>query len=267
MEISKKMQIPLGMTILVLALTAVPVTHAQDSAASGGVKKQAAFDPKDLSGQWSGGLGGGLHSVGKQPAMLPEAQAKFDANTAELKTPGGVITVDPTFGCEPPGVPRIYDLGSSLIEVYQAKDRPERIFLFYEVIHTWRTIWMIDRLMPDNGGVPLALGYSLGHWEGSDLVVDTTGFSDWGWINRAGYPHSDALHVVERFHRADREHLRLDITLNDPKAYAQPWKMAIDFTLKPDWDFAESFCRPSESSTFKANGGLTGTDPNSPPVK
>ena len=101
--------------------------------------------------------------------------------------------------------------------------------------------------MPDNGGVPRALGYSLGHWEGNDLVVDTTGFADWGWINRAGYPHSDALHVVERFHRADLEHMRLDITLNDPKAYAQPWKMAIDFTLKPDWDFAETFCRPSES--------------------
>jgi hypothetical protein len=75
------------------------------------------------------------------------------------------------------------------------------------------------------------------------------------------------LLVVERFHRIDRDHMRLDLTLNDPKAYTQPWKMAIDFTLKPDWDFAESFCRPSESADFKANGGLSATDPNAPPVK
>jgi hypothetical protein len=237
-----------------------PPAPAQNAPASVPSKNQPAFDPRDLSGQWSGGLGGGLHSAGKIPPMLPEAQAKFDANTAELKTTG-VITIDPTFGCEPPGVPRIYDLGSSLVEVYQAKDKPDRIFLFYEVIHTWRTVWMNGRPMPDNGGIPRALGYSLGHWEGNDLVVETAGFSDWGWVNRAGYPHSDALQVVERFHRIDRDHMRLDLTLNDAKAYAQPWKFAIDFTLKPDWDFAETFCRPSESANFKGSGDLTATDP------
>ena len=215
-----------SMALLVMTLTISPALFAQSAAPSNPVKKQPAFDPHDLSGQWSGGLGGGLHSVGQPPAMLPDARSKFEANTAELKT-GGTITVDPTFNCEPPGVPRIYDLGSSLVEVYQAKDRPDRIFLFYEVIHTWRTIWMNNRPMPDNGGVPRALGYSLGHWEGNDLIVDTTGFSDWGWLNRSGYPHSDALHVVERFHRADQEHMRLDVTLNDPKAYANPGKWPL----------------------------------------
>jgi hypothetical protein len=270
MEIPMKMQKPLTISVaaLVMALAGAPVVLAQSAAPSSAAGNLPAFDPRDLSGQWSGGLGGGLHSVGKAPSMLPEAQARYDANTAELKTAGGTITVDPTFRCEPPGVPRIYDLGSSLVEVYQAKDRPDRIFLFYEVIHTWRTIWMNNRPMPDNeGGVPRALGYSLGHWEGNDLVVDTAGFADWDWINRGGYPHSDALHVVERFHRADRDHLQLDITLNDPKAYAQPWKMAINFTLKPDWDFTENFCRPSESANFKENGGLTPLDPSAAPAK
>jgi hypothetical protein len=260
---------PIKIAAIVLALAAAPAALAQGTAASAASAKSpaaAAFDPRDLSGQWSGGLGGGLHSIGKPPALLPEAQAHFDANTAELKT-SGVITIDPTFSCEPPGVPRIYDLGSSLVEMYQAKDRPDRIFIFYEVIHTWRTIWMNGQPMPDNGGVPRALGYSLGHWEGDDLVVETSGFSDWGWVNRGGSPHSDALKVVERFHRIDHEHMRLDLTLNDLKAYAEPWKMAIDFTLKPDWDFAETFCRPSESANFKGNGDLTATDPGKPSSK
>jgi hypothetical protein len=262
------MQKPLAISIgtLVMVLALAPTMPAQNAAASSAAKNQPVFDPKDFSGQWSGGLGGGLHSIGKPASLLPEAQAKFEANTAELKTTG-VITVDPTFSCEPPGVPRIYDLGSSLVEMYQTKDRPDRIFIFYEVIHSWRTIWMNGRPMPDNGGVPRAFGYSLGHWEGNDLVVDTTGFSDWGWVNRGGYPHSDALHVVERFHRMDREHMRLDLTLNDPKAYAEPWKMAIDFTLKPDGDVAETFCRPSESANFKGSGDLTATDPGTKPAK
>ena len=256
-----KLQIssPIVMAALGLALALCPASPAQNAPPVSPAKSQTPFDPRDLSGQWSGGLGGGLHPVGK-PSMLPEAQAKFAANTAELKTTG-VITIDPTFSCEPPGIPRIYDLGSSLVEMYQAKDRPDRIFLFYEVVHTWRTIWMNDRPMPDNGGVPRAFGYSLGHWEGNDLVVSTSGFSDWGWVNRVGYPHSDALHVTERFRRLDHDHMRLDLTLNDPKAYAEPWKMFIDFTLKPDWDFAETFCRPSESASFKGNGDLTATDP------
>jgi hypothetical protein len=260
-----------GLMRLLLLAFAIPAVLAcgalaQNAAPKGAAMSQTAFDPRDLSGQWSGGLGGGLHAAGKPPEMLPEAQARFEANTADVRTAGTIIS-DPTFSCEPPGVPRIYDLGSSLVEMYQSKDRPDRIFIFYEVIHTWRTIWMNGRSMPDNGGVPLALGFSLGHWEGNDLVVDTTGFSDWGWINRTGYPHSDALHVVERFHRADREHMHLDITLTDPKAYTLPWKMTIDFTLKPDWDFTETFCRPSESSIFKKEGGLTATDPSATPDK
>lgn len=264
MEISITMRKNLAITIVALALVlaAAPFSFAQTAPGSNPPKNQPPFDPKDLSGQWSGGLGGGLHFTGQAPPLTPEAQAKFDSNTAELKSTG-VITVDPTFSCEPPGVPRIYDMGSSLVEFYQSKDRPDRMFIFYEVIHTWRTIWMNGRPMPDNGGVPRALGYSMGHWEGNDLVVDTTGFSDWGWVNRAGYPHSEDLHLVERFHRIDRDHMRLDLTLNDPKAYAQPWKMFIDFTLKPDWDFAETFCRPSESAHFKGSGDLTGTDPGS----
>ena len=256
----------LWIACLAMAVACARVSIAQNTPPSSAAKSQSAFDPRDLSGQWSGGLGGGLHSIGKPPALLPDAQARFDANTAELKTTG-VITIDPTFSCEPPGVPRIYDLGSSLVEMYQAKDRPDRIFMFYEVVHTWRTIWMDNRPMPDNGGVPRTLGYSLGHWEGNDLVVETSGFSDWGWVNRGGFPHSDALHVVERFHRIDREHMRLDLTLNDPRAYTQPWKMAIDFTLKPDWDFAETFCRPSESAKFKGSGDLTATDPGTVPAK
>ncbi len=70
------------MAALVLALALCPASPAQDASTANPLKNQAPFDPRDLSGQWSGGLGGGLHPVGKPPAMTPEAQAKFAANTA-----------------------------------------------------------------------------------------------------------------------------------------------------------------------------------------
>src|ERR1700687_5293018 len=108
MQVPMKMQktVTTSIATLAMALAISPVALTQ-SAAPSAPKNQPAFDPRDLSGQWSGGLGGGLHTVGKAPALLPDAQSRFDANTAEMKTTG-VITVDPTFSCEPPGVPRIY---------------------------------------------------------------------------------------------------------------------------------------------------------------
>jgi hypothetical protein len=230
------------------------------SAAPSGTGKQAALAPHDISGKWMGGnAGGGLHNVGKMPAMSPEAQAKFEANTAELKDVGGVITGDPTFRCEPPGVPHIYNIGAYMIEIAQL---PDRVVIFYESLHTFRTIWTDGRESPKEFPIPLWLGFSVGHWEGNDLVVNTTGFNDRTWLNPAGYPHSDALHVLERFHRVDADHLKLDITLDDPKFYAGPWKMGIDFAGKPDWDFSEAFCVQSDQDNFK--GEII--DPNGKPA-
>src|SRR5579863_8294514 len=88
--------LPISMAVFFVMLGISYPAAAQNPAAPNAAKNQPPFDPKDLSGQWSGGLGGGLHSIGQPPPLLPEAQAKFEANTAELKTTG-VITIDPTF--------------------------------------------------------------------------------------------------------------------------------------------------------------------------
>ncbi|HEX3378117.1 MAG TPA: hypothetical protein VHS29_14700, partial [Candidatus Acidoferrales bacterium] len=57
-----------------ISLSVTSMLVAQSGAPSVATGKQEAFDPRDLSGQWSGGLGGGLHTVGKIPALLPDAQ-------------------------------------------------------------------------------------------------------------------------------------------------------------------------------------------------
>ena len=217
------------------------------TARPGAEKSEPALAPRDLSGLWFGGVGGGLRVQGKVAPMLPEAQARFNANTAELKS-DRTISADPTFRCEPPGVPHIYGVGGYSIEIMPT---PARILIFYESIHTFRTIWMDGRKPPEDAD-PLWMGFSVGHWDGNDLVVDTTGFNDKTWINGAGYPHSEALHLIERFHRADQKHMQLDITIDDPKSYTQPWKMGVNFTLQPDWEFGESFCIPTNQESFKS---------------
>jgi len=70
--------------------------------------------------------------------------------------------------------------------------------------------------------------------EGDALVVDTIGFNDRSWLDDAGHPHSDALHTIERFTRPDFGHLRVQITIDDPKAYTKPWTENIRFELAAD---------------------------------
>jgi hypothetical protein len=87
------------------------------------------------------------------------------------------------------------------------------------------------------------MGTSVGHWEGdSTLVVDIIGFNEKTWLDRLGVPHSDQLHVVERFHRVDHDHLELQVTMIDPKALAKPWVGMLYYEFRPDWELGEISC-------------------------
>jgi hypothetical protein len=86
------------------------------------------------------------------------------------------------------------------------------------------------------------MGHAIGHWEGDTLVVDTVGFNDKTWLDRVGHPHSEALHVVERFRRVDQNSLQDDITIEDPKAYTRPWTIHRMFKSMQQWGQLESIC-------------------------
>ena len=88
-------------------------------------------------------------------------------------------------------------------------------------------------------------GDSIGKWEGDTLVVDTIGFNDKTWLDRVGHPHSEDLHVVERFRRADPNTLKINLTLEDPKAYTKPWTSELTFQLRKDWNITEIICEDS----------------------
>jgi hypothetical protein len=118
---------------------------------------------------------------------------------------------------------------------------PGRVLIIYEFDHFVRQIWTDGREhVKDLPGT--WMGDSIGKWEGDTLVVDTTGFNDKTWVDRAGHPHSEDLHVVERIRRADPKTLQVDITIEDPKAYTKPWGGQLLFTARPDWNISELVC-------------------------
>ncbi len=120
-------------------------------------------------------------------------------------------------------------------------ETPGLVIVLYEAFSLYRQIFTDGRELPKDPN-PSWLGYSVGKWEGDTLVVDSIGFNDKTWLDQLGYPHSDALHVTERFHRRDLGHMELQITIHDPKMYTKPWTISEDPHLLADTELLEFIC-------------------------
>jgi hypothetical protein len=144
---------------------------------------------------------------------------------------------DPTGNCIPGGVPR----ADAVPYPYKIVRADKMILILYEAVHSYRQIFTDGRALPKDPN-PTWMGYSVGRWEGDDFVAETTGFNDHGWLDNDGKPASDALHVTERFHRKDFGHMDIQITIDDPKAYAKPWTVTEPLKLLADTELLEYVC-------------------------
>jgi hypothetical protein len=145
---------------------------------------------------------------------------------------------DPYSPCLPPAVPRI-NVANHPFKILQL---PGLVAILYETSNTFRQIFTDGRPLPKDPQ-PAWLGYSVGKWEGDTLVVETTGFSDRNWLDGdKGHPLTDALHVTERFRRADFGHLEIQVTLDDPKAFTKPWTIKQSLNLLPDTELLDNVC-------------------------
>ena len=148
---------------------------------------------------------------------------------------------DPSGSCIPGGVPRSY------LPPYPFKilSLPGEVIILFEAIHSYRQIFTDGREPPTDPN-PTWLGYSVGKWDGDAFEIQTSGFKDKGWLDNNGHPGSDALHVTERLHRKDFGHMDVQVTINDPKAYAMPWTATLPLTLDPDGELLEFICSENE---------------------
>jgi hypothetical protein len=190
----------------------------------------------DLSGIWSiDGLGYAFNIVGgHQTDMLPWAEALYQQRLANYAKD------DTDLKCLPPG-PRAGLFGQNLLKIVQ---NDGLLVVLYEVAPT-RQILMDGRSLPVNPN-PAWMGYSVGHWDKDTLVVESAGFNDRTWLDFSGHPHTEALHVTERFRRKDFGHMQLEITFDDPKAYFKPWTISVNVNYVPDTELLEYVCNENE---------------------
>jgi len=154
-------------------------------------------------------------------------------------------TNDPAKVCtEIGGIPLI-DLLSEPIKIVQS---PRLTVVLYEVGNTHRQIYTDGRELPKEFDFPAFLGYSIGHWEGDTLIVETAGFNDKTPLDVMGHPHSEALRVTERYRRRDFGHMDVETTFDDPKLYTKPFTIRVPHNLLADADIFESFCENEKDS-------------------
>jgi hypothetical protein len=106
---------------------------------------------------------------------------------------------------------------------------------------TFRQIFLDGRPLETSPN-PSWMGYSVGHWDGDTLVVESFGFNDRTWLDHDGHPHTEALRMTERYRRRDFGNLDLDVTLSDPAVYAKSWTVAVRAELAPDTELIEWVC-------------------------
>jgi len=119
---------------------------------------------------------------------------------------------------------------------------PGLIVILYEASMGYRQILTDGRPSPDNDPQPWWYGYSTGHWEGDTLVVTTTHFRDGEWLDIIGSPLTDEALVTERFRRPRYGRLEVDITVDDPKAYTEPWTVRHNQDILVDDELIEFVC-------------------------
>jgi hypothetical protein len=255
--------------IVLIALATVSlILRAQTATAVRPAAAQSQRAPSkvaDLSGDWApdpkrGGIGQSLSLSdnggrlrGKEPDIpyQPWAREKtLSERTSTGPEPSFGSTTDPqVLYCEPPGVPHIYlwPIKTKFIQT------PEAVYILHELGPYYRIVWLNSKHPEDPD--PQWWGHSIGWYENDNtLVVDTIGFNDKTWLDQMGHPHTEQLHLIERYTRVDSTSLELNMTIDDPGAYTKPWDARRNFTLsKTGFLRYQQICSVRENQRFEDN--------------
>ncbi len=158
---------------------------------------------------------------------------------------------DPEALCLPTGVPRQAPYPWRIMQ-----NKEMMFFLFEGNIHSYRQIFLDNPKHPADWN-PNWYGHSSAKWEGDTLVIDSVGFNDKFWFDFAGHPHTEQLHVIERFTRPDFDHLEYETTVEDPGAYTKPFVMYGKSNYSHGQELMEFICNENN----KDIDHIVGKDP------
>jgi hypothetical protein len=168
--------------------------------------------------------------------MQPWAAALYKERSADLHAKD-----EPDANCLPQGVPKINGAPAP----WKVIPVPGAVVILYEAFGQWRQIQMDGRTVAKDPN-PSWLGYSTGRWDGDALVVTTVGLNGKTWLDTSGHPTTEAITVTERFRRPTFGQMEIEITIDDPKAYTQPWSSKHTARLLPDTELLEFVCLENE---------------------
>jgi hypothetical protein len=197
--------------------------------------KKANGQP-DLSGIWQVP---GLKYLINIAADLKPGEVPFQpwAQTEYRQRMDALGKDDPNNFCLPSIIPEKVAVTSP----WKIVETPGTTYILYESRTIFRQIFTDGRSLPKDPN-PTWQGYSIGHWDGDAFVVETAGFNGKGWLDTNGHPVTDALHVIERYHRKDFGHMDVEITIDDSKAYTKPWTVTEGAVYQPDTELLEYIC-------------------------
>jgi hypothetical protein len=225
------------------------VALERHKAKTSGPTPRTADGKPDLSGLW----GPDSNFMGDISRALKPGE-KLPLQPWALKlTKERLSKDDPNANCLPSGVPRMAPYPWKIIQT------PKLIVFLYEGnMHTYRQVFMDGSSHPSDLD-PTWYGDSRGKWEGDTLVVDTVGFNDRFWFDGAGHPHTEKLHIVERFRRPDSAHLDFEVTIDDPGAYTKSFTLFGHSPQMVNTEIMEYFCvENNQDASHLVGKGIVG---------
>ena len=151
---------------------------------------------------------------------------------------------DPTSHCLPGGVAKLHT-SALLRKIIQT---PGLIVFLTERNASYRQIFTDGRPLPKDPN-PSWNGYSTGRWEGDTLVVESNGFQEGQWLDRAGSPLTEAAKMTERFRRPNYGALEIELTVDDPKAYTKPWTIQLNQAIILNTELLDYICLENEKDS------------------
>jgi len=113
------------------------------------------------------------------------------------------------------------------------------VILTEDDVVQFRQVYLDGRGHPPDPN-PTWTGHAVGKWERDTLVVDLVGFNDQSWLGP--FPHTDKLHIIQRYHRTDFGHMEVDLAIEDSDTFTKPWHVHMIWNYAPSEDLMEFVC-------------------------
>lgn len=175
-----------------------------------------------------------LTADGKAPPLTEEGARLYRANQADRKT--AQPQFDRTRWCAGPGMPRIMFMASP----FEIIVNPRLVGFVYGWYRWHRVVDMSGK--PAEALLPQPMGYPVGHWDGTALVIDSSGLTSDTILDASGLPHSDDMQLSERIEPLPGGRLRIRYRITDPEIYASPWEAEMTYHRPKGVRVADDVC-------------------------